>query len=85
MATLFGLIVSLGTCLTLAYSRIDLKNSTAVVGILAIAYTTVGSSIFCMIILWLLFAGMAALNIETLRREHLTLPLLNIYRTMSPS
>ena len=79
MATLFGLIVSLGTCLTLAYSRIDLKNSTAVVGILAIAYTTVGSSIFCMIILWLLFAGMAALNIETLRREpvsytHLTLP-----------
>ena len=85
MATLFGLIVSLGTCLTLAYSRIDLKISTAVVGILAIAYTTVGSSIFCMIILWLLFAGMAALNIETLRREHLTLPLLNIYRTMSPS
>jgi acyl-CoA dehydrogenase len=85
VATLFWLIVILGTCMTLTYSRIDLKISTATIGVLAVAYTTFGGSVFCAIILWLLFAGLAALNVETLRREHLTFPLLNIYRTMVPS
>ncbi|MFL2546567.1 MAG: acyl-CoA dehydrogenase [Candidatus Rariloculaceae bacterium] len=85
MVTLFWLIVVLGTCLTLAYSRVDLKTSTATIGVLAIAYTLFGGSVFWAFLLWVFFAGLAALNVETLRREHLTLPLLNIYRTMVPS
>ena len=85
MATLFWLIVILGTCLTLAYSRIDLKISTAAIGAVVVAYTILGGSVFWAVILWLLFAPLAALNIDTLRREHVTFPLLNIYRTMVPS
>ncbi len=85
MATLFWLIVILGIALTLAYRRVDLKVSTATVGALAVVYTVFGTSVFWAIVLWLLFVPLAALNVETLRREHLTFPLLNIFRTMVPS
>ena len=85
MATLFWLIVILGTCLTLAYRRVDLKISTAAAGAVVVAYTLLGGSVFWAVVLWLLFVPLAALNVETLRREHLTFPLLNIYRTMVPS
>lgn len=85
MATLFWLIVILGTCLALAYHRVELKISTAAVGAVVIAYTLLGESALWAIVLWLAFAPLAALNVESLRREHLTFPLLNIFRTMVPS
>jgi acyl-CoA dehydrogenase len=85
VATLFWLIVILGTCLTLAYSRIELKISTAAFGVVVVLYSLFGGSVFWSIVLWLLFAPLAALNVESFRREHLTFPLLNIYRTMVPS
>jgi len=85
VATLFWLTVILGTCLTLAYHRIELKIATAAVGAVVIAYTLLGESALWAVVLWLAFAPLAALNIESLRREHLTFPLLNIFRTMVPS
>ncbi len=85
MATLFWLIVILGTWFTLAYRRVDLKTSTAAVGAVAVIYTILGSSAIWAVVLWLLFVPLAALNVETLRREQLTFPLLNIFRTMVPS
>ncbi len=85
MATLFWLIVILGTCLTLAYRRVDLKISTAAVGAVVIAYSVLGESAFWAIILWLAFVPLAVLNVESLRREYLTQQLLDIFRTMLPS
>ncbi len=85
MATLFWLIVILGVCLTLAYRRVDLKISTVAVGAVVVAYSVLGESAFWAVVLWVVFAPLAALNVESLRREYLTQPLLDIFRTMVPS
>ena len=85
MATLFWLIVILGVCLTLAYRRVDLKISTVAVGAVVVAYSVLGESAFWAVVLWVVFAPLAALNVEALRREYLTQPLLDIFRTMVPS
>lgn len=85
MATLFWLIVILGVCLTLAYRRVDLKISTVFVGAVVVAYSILGESAFWAVVLWVAFAPLAALNVESLRREYLTQPLLDIFRTMVPS
>ena len=85
MATLFWLIVILGVCLTLAYRRVDLKISTVFVGAVVVAYSVLGESAFWAFVLWIAFAPLAALNVESLRREYLTQPLLDIFRTMVPS
>jgi len=85
VATLFWLIVILGVCLTLAYRRVDLKISTVFVGAVVVAYSILGESAFWAVVLWVAFAPLAALNVESLRREYLTQPLLDIFRTMVPS
>ncbi len=85
MATLFWLIVILGVCFTLAYRRVDLKISTVFVGAVVVAYSILGESAFWAVVLWVAFAPLAALNVESLRREYLTQPLLDIFRTMVPS
>ena len=85
MATLFWFIFVLGASLALAYNRIDLKISTAAFGTVVIAYSVLGDSTFWALVLWLAFAPLAALNVEALRREYLTQPLLDIFRTMVPS
>ena len=85
MATLFWFIFVLGASLALAYNRIDLKISTAAFGTVVIAYSVLGDSTFWALVLWLAFAPLAALNVEALRREYLTQPLLDMFRTMVPS
>jgi len=85
VATLFWLIVILSVCLTLAYRRVDLKISTVFVGAVVVAYSVLGESAFWAVVLWVAFAPLAALNVESLRREYLTQPLLDIFRTMVPS
>jgi len=85
METLFWLIIILGTGLTLPYRRIDLKISTAAIGTAIVAITLSDASLLWKFALWLGFIPLAALNIETLRREYITQPLLDIYRTIVPS
>ncbi len=86
MGTLIWLVLLVGVPLTLAYRRTDLRTSTGVLGALLIAYTLFGSgSFFWYLLLWLLFAGLALLNVETLRRDNLTRRFLSIYRRMLPS
>ncbi len=85
MATLFWFIFVLGASLALAYGRIDLKISTAAFGTVVIAYSVLGDSTFWALVLWLAFAPLVALNVEALRREYLTQPLLDMFRTMVPS
>ena len=85
MATLFWFIFVLGASLALAYGRIDLKISTAAFGTVVIAYSVLGDSTVWALVLWLAFAPLVALNVEALRREYLTQPLLDMFRTMVPS
>jgi len=84
--TLFWLIATLGTALTVTYRRVDLKTSTAAFGTILVAYTTLADAgPFWLLLLWLAFACLAVLNVESLRRDHVTARLLEIFRTMLPS
>lgn len=70
----------------LAYQRVDLRTSTIASGIAVAAYVLLGDGFWLWnIILLLAFAAMAVLNLVEFRREKLTKPLLDIYRTMLPS
>jgi acyl-CoA dehydrogenase len=86
MGTLIWLVLLLGTLLTLAYRRTDLRTSTLVLGALLVAYLLFGSGGFVWTTLLLaLFAGLALLNVESVRRDNVTRRLFGLYRRMLPS
>jgi acyl-CoA dehydrogenase len=68
----------------LAYRRVDLKTSTAALGVTLVAYTSLSGDVFWPIILWLLYVPFALLNVESLRRDYVTRPLLEVFRHMLP-
>jgi len=85
-ASLLWLLLFVGGGLYLAYQRIDLRTSTIATGVALLAYTFFGGwSWWWLIILWAGFGLMVVPNMIELRREKLTKPLLNFYRTMLPS
>jgi acyl-CoA dehydrogenase len=85
METLVWLVLLLGVPVTLAYRRMDLRSSTLVLGALLVAYTFLGDGVaFWKLILWVLFAGLAFLNVENLRRDLLTRRVIGAYRAMLP-
>ena len=85
MGTLFWLIILLVTGLALAYRRVDLKVTTAALGAVLIAYTLVAGITLLIVLLWLAFAALALLNVESLRRERISAPILEAFRDMLPS
>jgi acyl-CoA dehydrogenase len=86
LATLFWLLIGIGTPLALAYRRSDLRTATAVLGGVLVLYTLFGPAGWLWkLILWLLFAAFAALNIDELRRERISAPVLAIFRRMLPT
>ncbi len=86
MATLFWLLIGIGAPIALAYRRSDLRTATAVLGGVLVLYTLFGPAGWLWkLILWLLFAAFAALNIDELRRERISRPLLAIFRRMLPT
>lgn len=75
-----------GGGLYLAYNRVGLFASTLAAGAALFAYTLFGDGhVLWLILLWLLFGGMASLNVANFRRENITRPALDVYRTMLPS
>ena len=85
MTTLFWLIVFLGTALALIYRRVDLRLSTAAMGAVLVAYTLfAGAPPFGLFLLWVLFGGLILLNVEALRRERISAPILGVLRTLLP-
>lgn len=83
---LFWFLLFFGGALTLAYKRVDLSTSTVAAGIALTAYTLFGGGHWLWLLaLWAAFAGLVALNFEQLRRERITRPLLDVYRTMLPT
>jgi acyl-CoA dehydrogenase len=86
VSTLFWFLLSFGGALALAYQRISLGRSTAFAGGALLVYTIFGSGGFLWtLLLWVLFAGLVALNLTDVRRERLTRPMLKMYRKMLPS
>jgi acyl-CoA dehydrogenase len=80
----FWLLIVLGAGITVAYRRVDLKTSTAVLGVALVAYTVLSNDVVWPILLWLLFVPLALLNVESIRRDYLTGPLLEVFRQMLP-
>jgi acyl-CoA dehydrogenase len=86
VTSLFWLLLFLGGGIFLAYQRIDLRTSTIAAGAALLAYTFFGGwSWWWLLILWAALALMIVPNMIEFRREKMTRPLLNIYRTMLPS
>src|SRR6056297_949882 len=86
VSTLFWFLLFFGGAIALAYQRVSLGRSTALAGAALLAYTAFGDGgVVWTLLLWVLFAGMVALNLTDLRRERVTRPLLKIYRKMLPS
>jgi acyl-CoA dehydrogenase len=86
MGILIWLVLLIGTLLTLAYRRTDLRTSTLVLGALLVAYLLFGSGGFVWTTLLLvLFVGLALLNVESVRRDNVTRRLFGLYRRMLPS
>ncbi len=86
VVTLFWLLLFIGGGFYLAYQRIDLRTSTIAAGAALIAYTILGDgSWWWLLLLWAGFSLMVVPNMIEFRREKLTQPLLDIYRTMLPS
>jgi len=80
------MLVILAVALTLAYRRVDLKASTIILGFTLLAYNLFGVGHWLwMLVLWVLLAGMVALNVVNFRREKITAPLLKIYRSILPT
>ncbi len=85
MATLFWLIVFLGTCFALIYNRAELRVSTAVVAAVLVAFTSFsGAGPIWLLVLWLLFAGLVALNVEAFRRDRISAPILKLLKEQLP-
>ena len=85
MATLFWLVLLVGTPLTLAYRRTDLRSATAILGALLLAFTLFGDGWLLKLLSWLLYAGLLLLNAESLRRDFVSRRLFGAYRRMVPS
>ena len=85
-ASLFWFLLFFGGGIYLAYQRIDLRTSTIATGAALLAYTFFGGwSWWWLLLLWAGFGVMIVPNMIEFRREKITRPLLDIYRTMLPS
>lgn len=70
----------------LAYNRVKLLPATAITGSALFVYSIFGTAPFAwLLLLWALFALMIVANMTEFRREKITRPALNVYRTMLPS
>jgi acyl-CoA dehydrogenase len=72
--------------MTVAYRRIELGKSTAAIGAALFIYASFGVGPWLwFLLLWVLFAGLLALNFTDFRREQITAKLFEIYKSMVPS
>lgn len=86
VVSLFWFLLFAGGVVYLAYKRIGLLPSTIAVGSALLAYSLFGSAHFLwLLVLWLMFGVMIVANMQDFRREKITRPALDIYRTMLPS
>jgi acyl-CoA dehydrogenase len=86
VASVLWLILFVGGALALAYHRTSLRRATVAAGLGLAAYTMFGDGgFFWLALLWVGFAGLAALNLPEVRRDRITRPLLKTFRNMLPT
>ncbi|MGI9199463.1 MAG: acyl-CoA dehydrogenase [Woeseiaceae bacterium] len=89
LISLFWFLLFFGGGVFLAYRRVDLRTSTVAAGVAVVAYTIYtfsgGGFWLWMLLLWAALAVLIIPNLTDIRRENITRPLLEIYRTMLPS
>ena len=70
----------------LTYRSTELRTSTAIIGLLLIAYTLKGDpgNIY-LSILWILFAILVSLNVPEIRRNYLSARILKLYKSVLPT
>ena len=86
MVSIFWFVLFVGGALALAYRRVSLRRATVVAGVALAAYTMFGDGATAwLVLLWLGFAAMAALNVAEIRRDRITGPLLRTFRKMLPT
>jgi acyl-CoA dehydrogenase len=79
-------ILFIAALLYLAYKRLSLLAYTVTFGVLLVAYSAIGEPAgLWKGFLWLLFAGLALLNVTPLRQKWVTRPFMKIYRRMLPA
>ena len=84
--TAFWIVLFAGGALVLAYERVALRTATLAFGIALAAYTFLGhGSLPWQLLLWLAFAAIAGLNVDTVRLRYVTRPFLRVYRRLLPS
>jgi acyl-CoA dehydrogenase len=75
-----------GGALYLAYNRVSLISSTITMGVILVAYVFLGDGYWLWKFFLILLYGLLVFpNLLDLRREKVTRPALNMYRTMLPS
>ncbi|MGI9308729.1 MAG: acyl-CoA dehydrogenase [Gammaproteobacteria bacterium] len=86
MFSLIWLLAFLGVAGSLAYRRVDLRRSTLTIGLALLVYSAFGSGFFLWFaFLWICFAGLVILNVEDIRRNRITAPLFDPYKSMVPT
>jgi len=84
--TAFWIVLFAGGALVLAYERVALRTATLAFGIALAAYTFLGHGpLPWQLLLWLAFAAIAVLNVDTVRLRYVTRPFLRVYRRLLPS
>ncbi len=82
---LFWTLALGAVALALAYRRVDLRSSTAILGLALFAYIALaGPHWLWALLLLLLWGALAVLNLTELRRERVTAPMLRFYKTLVP-
>jgi len=86
LLSLAWFLLFFGGALYLAYNRVSLISSTIAMGAIMVAYVFMGDGHWLWkLVLILLYGLLVFPNLLDLRREKVTRPALNMYRTMLPS
>ena len=83
---LIWLIALLAVPVTMAYRRVGLLPATVIIGAALLVYSLYAPAwLLWLMLLWILWGGLLALNLTQLRREKLTAKLFALYKTMVPT
>ena len=74
-----------GGAIGLAYQRASLRTATVVTGAALVLYSLAGEpAIAWLVVLWLGYAVLVALNVPAIRQHYVTRPFLRTYRRLLP-
>ena len=86
LISLFWFLLFFGGAIYLAYNRVNLLSSTVAIGAILLAYLLYGGWHPLWLLLLIIVYGILVIaNLIEFRREKISRPALDIYRTMLPS